>query len=204
MPEQPSVLIRLVDDDDMLRRSLEFLLRAEGWDVKGYPSAESFLREDMPSVPGCVVLDVRMEKMSGIALHQELNRRGSLLPVVFLTGHGDMQMAVEAMKRGAVDFVAKPIDPEAFVAAIRAALRKTVMRRSGIPAQNEAVARYATLTEREKEMVGHLARGLLNREVAARLGISERTVEGHRASAFRKLGVRTVSDLVLFLEQLPR
>jgi two-component system response regulator DctR len=198
------LLIRLVDDDDMLRASLEFLLRAEGWDVKGYASAELFLREDAPSVPGCIVLDVRMERMSGIELQQELVRRGNLLPIVFLTGHGDMQMAVEAMKRGAVDFVAKPIDPEAFVAAIRAALRKTRLKNAGIPERSEAVARYALVTDREKETLRLLARGLLNREVASRLAISERTVEGHRASAFKKLGIRTVSDLVLFLDQLPQ
>ncbi len=131
-------------------------------------------------------------------------RRGSRLPIIFLTGHGTMETAVEAMKEGAVDFVAKPIDPERFVAAIRAALAKNALKALGIRTAGDAVAAYAALTDREKEVCRMLARGLLNREAAIRLSISERTVEGHRASAFKKLGIHTVADLVLFFAELKK
>ncbi|MCF0253970.1 MAG: response regulator transcription factor [Duodenibacillus sp.] len=199
---EDSLLIRVVDDDDVLRDSLGFLLRAEGWQVETYASAQAFLASDRPSLPGCLVLDVRMPEMSGLQLQQELNRRGVQLPIIFLTGHGDMQMAVNAMKQGAVDFVSKPIDPELFVQAIRNAVRKQELRARGVESIAEACARYRQLTDREKDICRFLARGLLNREVGSRLCISERTVEGHRASAFRKLGIRTVKDLALLLDQI--
>lgn len=118
------LLIRVVDDDANLRQSLKFLLEAEGWEVETYESAEAFITGDSPSVPGCIILDVRMERMSGLELQKLLNERGNLLPIVFLTGHGDMEMAVNAMKNGAIDFVAKPIDPEKFIAAITRTIEK--------------------------------------------------------------------------------
>lgn len=191
------LLIRIVDDDDALRISLSFLLQAEGWSVASYASAKEFLARDAPSVPGCIVLDVRMPEMSGLELQQELISRGNALPIVFLTGHGTMSMSVAAMKEGAVDFVAKPIDPEAFVEAIRQAISRQQIRGFGIENRAQAVQRLQSLTSRELEVCRLLAKGLLNREAAERLGISERTVEGHRASAFRKLSVRTVKDLML-------
>lgn len=196
------LLIRVVDDDANLRQSLKFLLEAEGWDVETYESAEAFIAGDAPSVPGCIILDVRMEKMSGLELQKLLNERGNLLPIVFLTGHGDMEMAVDAMKNGAIDFVAKPIDPEKFIAAITRTIEKQNLRNIGIASEGELRARYGLLTAREKEICRFLARGLLNRETAERLGISERTVEGHRASAFKKLQIRTVSELALILTEL--
>ncbi len=202
MTHDDALLIRLVDDDAVLRHSLAFLLQAEGWTVAEYESAEAFLANDRLAQPGCLVLDIRMDGMSGLELQQELMRRGSRLPVIFLTGHGTMETAVEAMKVGAVDFVAKPIDPERFVEAIRAALAKNALKALGIRTAGDAVAAYATLTDREKEVCRTLAKGLLNREAAIRLSISERTVEGHRAAAFKKLGIRTVADLVLFFAEL--
>ncbi len=195
-------LIRIVDDDEALRISLAFLLEAEGWDVKTFADAREFLSADSCTQPGCLVLDVRMPGMTGPELQRELIARGSVLPVVFLTGHGDMEMAVDAMKRGAVDFIAKPIDPEKFVTAIRSALQHQMRSAAGVPAGAEAVSRWNALTEREKEICSLLASGLLNRETAERLSISERTVEGHRASAFRKLSIRTVKELALLLESL--
>ena len=201
---EETLLIRLVDDDAVLRHSLSFLLQAEGWTVAEYESAEAFLTTDNAARAGCLVLDIRMAGMSGLELQQELMRRGSRLPIIFLTGHGTMETAVEAMKEGAVDFVAKPIDPERFVVAIRAALAKNALKALGIRTAGDAVAAYAALTDREKEVCRTLARGLLNREAAIRLSISERTVEGHRASAFKKLGIHTVADLVLFFAELKK
>lgn len=202
MMENP--VIRLVDDDAVLRHSLAFLLQAEGWDVREYDGGEAFLKEDALTDAGCLVLDLRMPGMSGLELQAELMKRGCRLPIIFLTGHGSMETAVEAMKEGAVDFVAKPIDPERFVAAIREAMAKNAVQSLGFRTSGDAAAAYETLTEREKEVCRTLARGLLNREAALRLSISERTVEGHRASAFRKLGIKTVRDLVLFFTELKK
>ena len=186
------LLIRVVDDDANLRQSLKFLLEAEGWEVETYESAEAFITGDSPSVPGCIILDVRMERMSGLELQKLLNERGNLLPIVFLTGHGDMEMAVNAMKNGAIDFVAQPIDPE----------KNNTLEILVLPLRAKLRARNALLTTREKEICRFLARGLLNRETAARLSISERTVEGHRASAFKKLQIKTVRYLALILTDL--
>ena len=200
--EAENLVIRLVDDDAVLRHSLAFLLQAEGWTVVEYEGAKEFLTRDNVSSPGCLVLDLRMPGMSGLELQQALMKKGCRLPVIFLTGHGTMETAVEAMKGGAVDFVAKPIDPERFVEAIRAAVAKHAMTALGFRTPGDAVAAYKTLTEREKEVCRTLARGLLNREAALRLSISERTVEGHRASAFKKLGIHSVRDLVLLYSEL--
>ena len=197
-------VIRLVDDDAVLRHSLTFLLQAEGWNVREYAGGEAFLTEDALADAGCLVLDLRMPGLSGLELQAELMKRGCRLPIIFLTGHGSMETAVEAMKGGAVDFVAKPIDPERFVKAIRAAMAKNAVQSLGFRTPGDAAAAYEMLTEREKEVCRTLARGLLNREAALRLSISERTVEGHRASAFKKLGIKTVRDLVLFFTELKK
>lgn len=202
MHEQNAPVIRLVDDDDVLRKSLRFLLEAEGWGVRDYAGAREFLTGDILSTPGCLVLDIRMPEMSGLELQHELMRRGATLPIVFLTGHGTMETAVDAMKKGAVDFVAKPIDPEHFVSAIREAMKHAAVKGLGYPSAGNVVEAWSQLTARERDVSEWLAKGLLNREVARKLEISERTVEGHRASAFKKLGIKTVSELVLLSAEL--
>ncbi len=196
------VLIRIVDDDDVLRSSLAFMLQAAGWKTQTYADAVSFLRQDALSVPGCLILDVRMPGMSGLELQLELNRRACLLPIIFLTAHGEMDMAVFAMKKGAVDFISKPVDPEKLIDAVSSALAKQQFRRAGLKTPADIVARYASLTSREREVCQELARGKTNRETARTLHISERTVEGHRASSFKKLGVQTVRGLLDFLNEL--
>lgn len=196
------VLIRIVDDDDVLRSSLAFMLQAAGWKTQTYAEAVSFLRQDALSVPGCLILDVRMPGMSGLELQLELNRRACLLPIIFLTAHGEMDMAVFAMKKGAVDFISKPVDPEKLIDAVSSALAKQQFRRAGLKTPADIVARYASLTSREREVCQELARGKTNRETARTLHISERTVEGHRASSFKKLGVHTVRGLLDFLNEL--
>ena len=173
------VLIRIVDDDDVLRSSLAFMLQAAGWKTQTYADAVSFLRQDALSVPGCLILDVRMPGMSGLELQLELNRRACLLPIIFLTAHGEMDMAVFAMKKGAVDFISKPVDPEKLIDAVSSALAKQQFRRAGLKTPADIVARYASLTSREREVCQELAHGKTNRETARTLHISERTVEGH-------------------------
>ncbi len=195
-------LIRIVDDDEVLRSSLAFMLQAAGWKTKTYEDAGSFLRQDALSVPGCLILDVRMPGMSGLELQLELNRRACLLPIIFLTAHGEMDMAVFAMKKGAVDFISKPVDPEKLIDAVSSALSKQQLRRAGMTTPADIVARYASLTSREREVCVELAHGKTNRETAKMLRISERTVEGHRASSFRKLGVHTVRELLEFFNGL--
>ena len=197
--EEP--LIRLVDDDEADRQALRFMLESYGWKVATYADAATFLVNDRPSVPGCLVLDVRMPGMSGLELQQEMNRRAMTLPIVFLTGHGDVPMAVGAMQKGAVNFLLKPIEAEAFNRAVNQAVAQTTCRLVG-GAPRDGVAKYQQLSERQQEIMVMLAEGKLNREIARELKISERTVEGHRYNAFKLLGVKNRSELVRLMSQV--
>lgn len=173
---QQGALVRIVDDDDSLRDALRFVLETEDWRVADYRSANDFFRGDAPSVPGCVVMDVRMPGLTGIEAQAVMNERGFSLPVIFLTGHGDIDMAVMALHEGAADFIQKPVDNET------------------------AKARCAELTNRERDIARLVAEGLTNRLIGERLSIAVRTVEVHRASALRKLGVRTPEEVRAVLE----
>lgn len=196
--EEP--LVRIVDDDDSLRNSLSFLLTCEGYVTELYPDAASFLVNDQPSRPGCLILDVRMSEMSGLALQRELNRRAVTLPIIFLTAHGDIDMAVQSMRDGAFDFLQKPVDPPRLITAVARAVKKSCGHETiGYPPQ-EALSRYQLLTSRESQVMRLVAKGLLNRQIAARLGLSVRTVETQRASAKKKLPLLSVSDLAPFFE----
>lgn len=189
------VLIRVVDDDDSLRDALCFVLETEGWKTAAHASASEFLKSDSPSVPGCVVLDIRMSGMSGLEAQRAMSERGIDLPIVFLTGHGDIDMAVGALQEGAVDFIQKPVDNERLLAVIAYAANKHLAARSGRVDGETLLKRAAELTDREKEIAAALADGLVNREIAARLSIAQRTVEVHRAAVMRKLGIRKPSEL---------
>lgn len=195
-------LIRLVDDDEADRQALTFMLESYGWKVAPYADAMAFLVGDRPSVPGCLVLDVRMPGMSGLELQQEMNRRGMTLPIVFLTGHGDVPMAVGAMQKGAVNFLLKPIEAEAFNRAVNQAVAKTQGRLGMGGTPRDCVEKYRQLSERQQEIMEMLAEGKLNREIARELKISERTVEGHRYNAFKLLGVKNRSELVQLMSQV--
>ena len=175
---QQGALVRIVDDDDSLRDALRFVLETEGWRVADYRSANDFFRGDAPSVPGCVVMDVRMPGLTGIEAQAVMNERGFSLPVIFLTGHGDIDMAVMALHEGAADFIQKPVDNERLLGR----------------------ARCAELTNRERDIARLVAEGLTNRLIGERLSIAVRTVEVHRASALRKLGVRTPEEVRAVLE----
>lgn len=198
-------LVRIVDDDPDQLASLEIMLSAEGWDVACYEKASDFFAEDTPSRPGCLILDVRMPEISGLEMQEELNRREYPLPILFLTGHGDVDMAVHTLKKGAKDFLLKPVDAPRLLTSVATIVQEDCDQRA-MPLDSAAWKRkFRELTEREQEIVRYVASGLLNRQIAERLGISERTVHAHRLSAYRKLNVHNVADLapltVLFVRK---
>lgn len=201
-PVDEDPVVRIVDDDDGDREALAFMLESSGWKVQAYSSARDFLVNDAPSQPGCVVLDVRMPGMTGLELQEEMNRRGFRLPIIFLTAHGDVAMAVGAMQKGAVNFLLKPIDPAAFARAVSQAVQLQGRIQNDALAPGECIARFESLSERQQEIVSMIADGFLNREVAVKLGISERSVEGHRYNAFKLLGVKNRSELARFLSRV--
>ncbi|PTQ11585.1 DNA-binding response regulator [Sphingomonas oleivorans] len=187
-------MIHIVDDEESIRRSAGFMLRTSGYSVTTYASGVAFLREARTAEPGCVLLDVRMPEMDGLDVQQALADRGIAMPVVVLTGHGDVSIAVRAMKAGAVDFIEKPFEKALLLAAVAAAFRR--LDESGDRAERAAEARLriAALTAREQDVLKGLAQGYPNKTIAYDLGISPRTVEVHRANLMNKLGVRSLSD----------
>ena len=195
-------LIRIVDDDKSIRKALTFLLETEGWEVISYENPKEFLSSDTPSRTGCVILDVSMPEINGIELYEMLRERNYETPIIFLTGHGDIDMAVQAMKDGAIDFLQKPIDEERLLAAVAKAIKWDETHRGWSIDPNEEKARFESLTKREKEVVSLLAKGLINKEIAQRLNLSERTVEVHRQNACKKLKVQSSSDISLILSHL--
>jgi len=186
-------LVRVIDDDDAMRRSWAFLIEGEGWDVVTYSDALDFIASNDFQRPGCLVLDVRMPRMSGLELQDKMQELGIDLPIIFISGHGDIDMAVDTMQRGAVAFVQKTADPSRLMEAVYKAVAQTQANK---PDPGEAVARWNTLTPKEKDVAKLLAKGLLNREVGIRLGgISVKTVQVHRSEINRKLGVKGVVEL---------
>lgn len=190
------VLVRIVDDDSDLRAAIRFLLESEGWEVADYYSAADFLLNYDPEIPGCLILDVRMPEMTGIELQGELKQHLRQIPIVFLSAHGDIEMAVKTLHEGAVDFLTKPVQEDKLVPVISRAVKLDLIKRGLSFDHEEIKERYKELTERETQIVSLLIKGLLNREIGERLGISTRTVEVHRARAFKKLQVHTISELI--------
>lgn len=190
------VLVRIVDDDSDLRAAIRFLLESEGWEVADYYSAADFLLNDDPEIPGCLILDVRMPEMTGIELQGELKQHLRQIPIVFLSAHGDIEMAVKTLHEGAVDFLTKPVQEDKLVPVISRAVKLDLIKRGLSFDHEEIKERYKELTERKTQIVSLLIKGLLNREIGERLGISTRTVEVHRARAFKKLQVHTISELI--------
>lgn len=188
-------LIRVVDDEEDQLISIEMMLAAEGWQAACFRSAEEFLKADTPSRPGCLILDVRMPGISGIEVQRVLNERKYPLPVVFLTGHADVDMAVHALKSGAKDFLQKPVEADRLLTTIAEVVQNDLDRRAAPINEEDWLARFAALTEREQTVIKLAASGLLNRQIGERCGISERTVHAHRLSAYRKMDVHSVADL---------
>jgi FixJ family two-component response regulator len=177
-------IVHIVDDDAAVCDSLSLLCETAGLSARCYPSPEAFLESDCAALRGCIVLDVRLPRMTGLQLHEELHRRGCRLPVIYLTAHGDIPMTVRAMKLGAVDFLTKPVIAAALVERVRAILEDGAA--APVPTAGEAATRLATLTAREREVMRLAVEGYSNKEIGKRLAISFRTVEIHRSRIMRK------------------
>jgi FixJ family two-component response regulator len=186
----------VVDDDDGVRTSLGILLDSAGYHPATFASAAEFLEQHDPACPGCLLLDMRMPLMSGMELLQALSERGAFLPVIFITGHGDVPMAVEAMKNGAFDFLQKPFGQHDLLECVARALKADREAREALLLIEELRRRYGTLTPREKEVMGLVVAGNANKVIAMDLGLSERTVEIHRARVMEKMATRSVAHLV--------
>jgi len=195
-------IVHIVDDDAGMRKALGVLLRAAGYEVRTYASANEFLLARPGDAPGCALLDVRMPGPSGLDLQQALAQRGTELPVVFLTGHGDIPMSVRAVKAGAVDFLTKPVKRPALLAAVTAALARDAESRAQREDLREIEARYNRLTAREREVLPLVVAGKLNKQTASDLGIAERTVKVHRGRIMEKMRVQSLAELVHLAERL--
>jgi RNA polymerase sigma factor (sigma-70 family) len=191
----------VVDDDAAVRRGLARLIRSAGLSVETFSSAREFLENSPASRTGCVVLDVRMPGMTGPELFEQMAEKGLSLPVVFLTGHGDVPTSVRAMKKGAVDFLLKPVDDEAPLQAIRQAVERCASEQEREQERQGIQARLRRLSPREREVMEHVIRGLLNKQIAADLGISEKTVKVHHGRVMAKMEVGSVAELVRLCDQ---
>jgi FixJ family two-component response regulator len=192
----PQQLVYVIDDDEAVRDSMGMLLESADLPYRCYASADSFLDEHDASQRGCLVLDIRMPGMTGLELQKQLTQIGSSLPIIFITGHGDVPMAVEAMRQGALDFLRKPVNEQGFLERIANALDRETGDWHQKLDRDQARQRIAALSEREQQVFRLVAEGCANKAVAADLGISERTVEVHRSQAMKKLGAKTLAQLV--------
>jgi FixJ family two-component response regulator len=195
MKERPPT-VYIVDDDDGVRSSLRILLKSVGLATTPLSSARDFLAQYNVSQPGCLLLDIRMPGMSGLELQTELNRRGAMIPVIFITGHGDVPMAVEAMQHGAFDFLQKPFRDQELLDRVQRALARDAENRSAVRQHESIQARVRTLTPREREVLDLLIQGKQNKMMANDLSLSQRTVEIHRAHVMEKMEARSVAQLV--------
>jgi len=193
-PPVPTVFV--VDDDEGVRNSLRFLLKSVGIACRTMASAKEFLDAYKPNQPGCLVLDVRMPGMSGIELQQQLNLRGAVIPVIFITGHGDIPMAVEAMQQGAFDFLQKPFRDQDLIDRIQRALERDSRSRTALAQRARILERLESLTPREQQVMSLMTRGMPNKVMAAELGVSQRTVEIHRARVMEKSDAASLAQLV--------
>jgi len=201
MPAPPGPTIFVVDDYAPIRRALLRLLRAAGFAVLAFASPQEFLAEYDPRTPGCLVLDLDMPAVNGLELQRILATKGSVLPIIFLSGHGDVPKSVQAMKHGASDFLTKPVNDKDLLAAVHVAIEKDRARRQEQTELSEIRARLATLTPREREVLEHVVTGKLNKQIAGDLGTVEQTVKVHRARVMEKLKVQSVAELVRLTER---
>ncbi|HLV76992.1 MAG TPA: response regulator FixJ [Marinobacter sp.] len=188
--------VYVVEDDEAVRDSLELLLKSDGKPVKPYESANAFLKDYSDQMAGCIVLDIRMPGMDGMELQKKLNEKHSILPIIFVTGHGDVPMAVDAMKEGAVDFIQKPYREEALLEKIEAALKQDQEQRKSLDEKQEIIRRVKSLTPRETEIMERMIGGQANKVIAIELEISQRTVEIHRSRVMHKMGTHSLAHLV--------
>jgi len=194
--------IHIVDDDDSFRRAVSRLLQAAGFTVRGYASAGEFLLSRAEAGPGCVLLDVHMPGLDGLELQAALAKEDPSWPVVFVTGHGDIPMSVRAMKKGAVDFLTKPVKKEALLKAVETALASGVAQRSVSERSRKLRAHFESLTPREREVFERVTTGYLNKQIAGELGMAERTVKAHRANIMEKMQAESLAELVHIAAEL--
>jgi FixJ family two-component response regulator len=192
----------VVDDDAAMRDSLGDLIRSVGLRVELFDSAQDFLRSERPDVPGCLVLDVRMPGQSGLDLQRRLNEAGVAIPIIFITGHGDVPMGVHAMKAGALEFLTKPFRDQDLLDAIQQALDRDCAAREERAATEAIHRRFTSLTSREREVMARVVGGLLNKQIAAELGTSENTVKTHRHQVMEKMGANSLPELVRMADRL--
>jgi two-component system response regulator FixJ len=201
MTQEKTVFV--VDDEPEIRESLVMLLETAGYKAKAYESAVAFLASNAPESVGCLIVDVRMPDMDGLELQQELLSRHSLLPVVIMTGHGDIPIAVQAMKAGAVDFLEKPFDDDVLLEGVRRALDRATSAVDHANAAKDAAQRLALLTDRERQVLDLIVAGKANKVIAYELSISPRTVEIHRSRVMEKMGAGNLADLVRTVLSIP-
>jgi FixJ family two-component response regulator len=204
MPQQTveKAAVHIIDDDESLRHAVDSLCRSVGFETRSYGSAQAFLNAKREDLPGCLVLDVRLPGMSGLAFQSQLGALGVHLPVILVTGHGDIPMSVRAMKAGAVDFLPKPFRDQDLLDAVTMAIEKDRKRRTVDGEAHLLRDRFLTLSAREQQVMMLVTTGKMNKQVAGDLGLSEITVKIHRAAAMRKMGARTLADLVRMSDAL--
>ena len=195
-------IVYVVDDDEALRRALALLIRSVGLEAEMFPSAQAFLDHRLPDRPSCLVLDVRMPGPSGLDLQSALLQAERSIPIIFITGHGDVPMSVRAMKTGAVDFLQKPFNDQEVLDCIQRALATSRRQRAEHAEHAELAQRHASLTTREREVLRLVVAGLLNKQIAGELGIAEKTIKVHRARVMDKMRVGSVPDLVRLADKL--
>ena len=199
---EAEALVFIIDDDASLRASLQDLLESVGLRVAACASAQEFLRRPRPDVPSCLVLDVRLPGLSGLELQQELARGAVQMPIIFITGHGDILMCVQAMKAGAVDFLSKPFRDQELLDAVHQALARDLHARAQRAQVEELRRRFAALTPRQRDVMARMVAGLLTKQIAGELGTSEATVKTHRQQVMAKMRAQSLADLIRIADQL--
>jgi len=200
MSQGPVVFV--VDDDPSIRSSLKFLMSSVGLQVEGFDSADALLKRNLPDAPSCLVLDVRLRGLSGLDFQRQLAARNCRIPIIFITGHGDIPMSVRAMKAGAVEFLTKPFRDQDLLDAVRIALEKDRERRERKKEVSDLEERYNSLTPREQEVISMVVSGMLNKQIADQLATAENTVKVHRSRAMEKMQAQSVAELVKMIDKL--
>lgn len=195
-------MVFIVDDDEAVRDSLTSLLESVGLQVRAFGSTAQFLQGKLPEVPSCLVLDVRLPGSSGLDFQAEMARANIQIPVIFITGHGDIPMSVRAMKAGALEFLTKPLREQDLLDAVQAGLARDRTRRTSDQDMSKLRAQFDQLTAREQEVIGYVTAGLMNKQIAAEIGVSEITVKVHRGNAMRKMGAKSLAELVRMADAL--